>query len=295
MDMSAHLSALAVDAGGTRCRIAAATGEGVVSREAGSANVSTDFDGAIAEIRGVLASLAVRLRVSEAELFEVPAFVGMAGVTGPEIADRVRSALPFRRLRVEDDRPAAVRGALGGRSGVVAHCGTGSFFGVQRNDDMRLAGGWGSVLGDEASAQWVGRAALGLTLEAVDGRLRPSALTEMLLSDFGSPAEIVRFAGTARPTDFGALAPRVTELASNGDPVARRIMTDGANEISRSLKLLGWEAGLVLCLTGGIGPQYLPYLPDDLSACASPPEGDPLDGALQLARDFASEVEHDRG
>ena len=295
MDMSAHFSALAVDAGGTRCRIAVATGEGVVSLEAGSANVSTDFDGAIAEIRGALAALAGRLQVSEASLFEVPAFVGMAGVMGPEIADRVRAALPFRRLRVEDDRPAALRGALGTRSGAIAHCGTGSFYGLQKGGDMRLAGGWGSVLGDEASAQWVGRAALRLTLEAEDGRLRPSALTGTLLSDFGSPAEIVRFAGTARPTDFGALAPRVTELASNGDPIARRIMTDGATEISRSLRLLGWEAGLTLCLTGGIGPHYLPYLPDDMGVSAAAPEGDPLDGALQLARDFAREGAHERG
>ncbi len=295
MDMSTQISALAVDAGGTRCRVAVATDDGVVALEAGPANVSTDFEGAIAEIRAALGALAARVSVPIEAVLAAPAFIGMAGVTGPAIAERVRAALAFRNVRVEDDRPAAVRGALGARSGAIAHCGTGSFYGVQRNGDMRLAGGWGSVLGDEASAQWVGRAALRLTLEATDGRLRPSALTRTLLSEFGSPAEIVRFAGTARPSEFGALAPQITDLARQDDPVARRIMAEGAGEIVRSLRLLGWEAGMALCLTGGIGPQYLSYLPEDMRASVATPEADPLDGALQLARDFAREVEHDRG
>ncbi len=52
---------------------------------------------------------------------------------------------------------------------------------------------------------------------------------------------------------------------------------------------------MALCLTGGIGPQYLSYLPEDMRASVATPEADPLDGALQLARDFAREVEHDRG
>ncbi len=295
MDIWSDIPIIAVDGGGTRCRIATATGDKVDSVESGPANASTDLAGAAAQIGRGIEQLADRLRISERELVTRPAFVGVAGVTGPAIAERLRTALPFPQIRIEDDRPAAVRGALGQRAGVIAHCGTGSFFGGQFGGEMRLAGGWGSVLGDEASAQWVGRTALRLTLETVDGRLSPSRLTRRLFSEFDSSAEIVRFAGAALPSDFGALAPHVTEAARQDDPVGTRIMREGAGEIARSLRQLGWQPGHAICLTGGIGRLYRPYLPDDMLGCITAPEGEPLDGALQLARDFAKEIDNERG
>jgi glucosamine kinase len=223
-------------------------------------------------------------------LLAAPAFVGLAGVTGPVIAERLRDALPFRHVRVADDRIAGVRGALGRRDGVVAHCGTGSFFASQRGGAIRLSGGWGPVLGDEASAQWVGRTALGLALKAEDGRLAPSSMTARILADFGDAAGVVRFAGTAGPSDLGALAPLVTEYAQSGDTVAELILRQAAEDIADALRHLGWRPGEAVCLTGGIGPNFRRYLADDLRACLSAPEGEPIDGALSLARDFAREV-----
>lgn len=292
MSTAATSPVLAIDGGGTRCRVAFCDGGDVVSVETGSANVSTDFDAAVREIVAGIGGLTERLGLSVEAL---PAFVGLAGVTGPTIADRLRAALPFRRARIADDRPAALRGALGRRNGVIAHCGTGSFFAAQRDGAMRFAGGWGPVLGDEASAQWVGRAALRLTLESVDGRRDGTPLTQKLLADFGDPAGVVRFAGAARPADFGALAPLVTDHAAQGDAVAVEIMRLGASEIARALPHLGWSPGKAICLTGGIGPRYAAWLPEALHADLAAPEGEPLDGALSLARDFSAEIAHERG
>lgn len=294
MDESSHFHVLAIDGGGTRCRIAIGDSDTVVSVETGSANISTDFEGTVREIGDGLERLAGRAGRSMTELSALPAYIGLAGVTGPAVAARLRARLPFAHLRIDDDRPAAVRGALGQRNGVVVHCGTGSFYASQSDDGMRFAGGWGPVLGDEASAQWIGRAALRLTLESVDGRRGPSPLSKHFLSEFQGPAGIVGFAGSARPSEFGALARQVTEFAGRGDALARDVMHSGACEIARSLPLVGWRPGRSVCLTGGIGPRFGTYLPQDMQADLSAPEGEPLDGALSLARDLALEIVHDR-
>lgn len=285
---------LAVDGGGTRCRVAVSDTGGVTVAETGPANVSTDFDGGVREILRGLNRLAERVGINAEALADHPVFVGVAGVVEPAIGDRLRAALPFARVRIADDRPAALRGALGEMDGFLAHCGTGSFFGAQTGRTMRFVGGWGPVLGDEASAQWVGRAALALSLESTDGRRAMTPLTERLLADFGGPAGIVRFAGTARPQEFGAVAPLVTQSAATGDAMARRIMVAGAAEIARTSAHLGWRAGSPICLTGGIGPQFATYLPEEMRACIAAPQGDPLQGAIALAHDFAQETADER-
>lgn len=278
---------VAIDGGGTRCRLAFCDGARRVVVEGGSANVSSDFEGALATIRDGLGRLAADAGVAADGIAALPAFVGLAGVTGPDLARRVRAGLRFSSMRVEDDRPAALCGALGARDGVVAHCGTGSFLAARISGTMRFSGGWGSVLGDEASAFWVGRQALSLTLRSVDGRCAATPLTLQFLADLGGAAGIVDLSRTASPREIGALAPRVTEQAQNGDAVALRILRDGAAEIAASARHLGWVPGLALCLTGGIGPHYAPYLPGDMRQALIRPQGDPLDGAIALARALA--------
>lgn len=290
MSESLQNAILAIDGGGTRCRVALKCAQNIVAIETGSANISTDFDGAVSEILKGVGALAAKSGLAVDELVQLPTFAGLAGVTGPEIADRLRQVLPLTRARIEDDRPAALRGALGDRDGVIAHCGTGSFFGGQIAGSMTFSGGWGPVLGDEASAQWIGRAALSGTLEVVDGRAASTGLADLLLEKFGGAADIVRFAGTARPSDFGALAPLVTDRAEHGDALAVRVMAAGASEIARSLRLIGWTPGMTICLTGGAGPQFETYLPDAMRTDLSDPAGDPLSGALSLAHDLATEA-----
>lgn len=289
MDSPKHTTALAIDGGGTRCRIAVQRNGAMSSVETGSANISTDFDGAVSQVLNGLTDIATKMAIGMDDLVGLPAFVGLAGVTDPQIAERLRAALPLTNVRIEDDRPAALRGALGDKDGVIAHCGTGSFFGLKLGSDMRFSGGWGPVLGDEASAQWVGRVALRETLETVDGRRTASELSKDLLDELEGAAGIVRFAGSARPSDFGAIAPKVTDFAAQGDTLAERIMSAGASEIERGLTHIGWTPGRAICLTGGIGPQFEPYLPTQMQTEIVPASGEPLSGALLLASELESE------
>lgn len=286
--------ALAVDGGGTLCRLALSDGRKVWQVALGAANVSTDFDAACAELKRGLGALAQQVGIDQAQLAEVPAYLGLAGITGQPLADRLAEVLSFSHVRIEDDRPSALRGALGTDDGVVAHCGTGSFLAAQRDGQPRFAGGWGPVLGDQASAQWVGRRALSEVLECTDGVIAPTELSGHLLSRFAGAAGIVKAASGMSPTEFGALAPEVTRYAGQGDALAISIMQAGAGYLADRVVKMGWASGLPICLTGGIGPHYATYLPDVMQQALTSPLGDPLSGAIALAHAFRKEIEHER-
>ena len=124
-------------------------------------------------------------------------------------------------------------------------------------------------------------------------------LTPWVFRFIRSMAKIIctRFVPTARwvistPTG-GRVAPEVTEWAAKGDPLALAIMTEAGQEIATTLQKMGWHGDLALCLTGGIAPEFRPYLPPAMQAAIIPPAGTPLDGALALAQDFAREARHD--
>ena len=285
---------LAVDGGGTRCRLALSGGDQVWHVEVGAANVSTDFAAACVELNRGLAALAERAGAEVSRITDVPAYLGLAGITGQPLAERLAAVLPFSHVRIEDDRLSALRGALGTGDGFVAHCGTGSFLAVQQGGRPSFAGGRGPVLGDEASAQWVGRRALSQTLECVDGLSLPSDLSAQILSRFGDAAGMINVANGMSPTEFGVLAPLVTQNAAQGDNLAVSIMLEGAGYLADRMVKMGWTSEIPICLTGGIGQHYAAYLPEDMQQALTRPLGDPMSGAIALAHAFQEENEHER-
>ncbi|MBS0126752.1 BadF/BadG/BcrA/BcrD ATPase family protein [Thetidibacter halocola] len=280
---------LAVDGGGTRCRLALERGAGRIAVTLGPANVFSDFDAALAVLNDGLARLSTQAGLPLAALSDMPAYLGLAGVIDARIADRVRGALPLRRAVVEDDRRSTVRGALGAADGALAALGTGSFLARQADGRIRLCGGWGARLGDEASGYWIARRALSRTLDAVDGLAEQTDLAGGLLARCGGATGIVAFAARSPTAEMAALAPLVIEAAGQGDALACSVLEEGAAHVARTLRALGWRDGEMLCLTGGVAPAYPPFLPAEMTAALTPPKGSALDGALALARDLAGE------
>lgn len=288
--MTGKVSYIAVDGGGTRCRLAVCNGGTVTKVATGPTNMFSDFDGGMRQILFGLDLLGIEAGLSMEQLFELPAYLGLAGVIDTETADAVAVRLPFPKVVVEEDRAAALTGALGQRDGFVAHCGTGSLFGAQQGAQRRYSGGHGLVLGDEASAAWVGRSALSCCLAVADGLLASSDLIEIITGQLGAASEIVQFAATAGPAEFGSFAPRVTLLAEAGDRNAQRILGHGADYLVETLQGMGWQPPAPICLTGGMGAHYGSYLPAEMQSCLIEPSGDPLDGAMSLARDLATQT-----
>ncbi len=278
---------IAVDGGGTRCRVAVALGDSRHETEAGPANVSTALDAALAEIHCGIDALAQRFGQERRNWRSVPIYLGLAGVIGPVQVDGVAEQLDFDHVLVEDDRPAAVHGALGVADGAVLHCGTGSFQAIQREGRIRTVGGWGAVLGDPASAMWLGREALTATLAAHDGLHATTALSASLSTRFGGATGVVAFARDASPAEFGALAPTVTQAAEAGDEMAQQLMQRGANEQVHVLDQLGWDRETTVCLTGGLAAHYRGYFPAHVQRAIQPLRGSTLDGAFALAQRFA--------
>lgn len=275
---------LAADGGGSNCRMALAAGRRQHRVSLGPANVSSSLEGAVAVLREGLQRLSAASGIDETALAGAPAYLGLAGVLGPVHADAVRARLPLRRAVVEDDRRAAVEGALGGTDGAVAGLGTGSFFARRQCNAIRLAGGWGARLGDEASGFWIARSALSATLAAVDG-LRPATpLTDRLLARFeGAAWRLVDFAATADAGTMAALAPLVARAAAEGDAVGSEIIARGAGHIRGTLQRMGWHPGDPLCLVGGLAGVYRGALGDAVAQGLVAARGTALDGALRLA------------
>ncbi len=280
---------LAADGGGTRCRMVLLW-QGQRHEVVGpGANVTTDFDGAVAVLRGCLAELAALAGVELDVLRNVPTYLGLAGVLESDTAARVAAALPLRTVRVDEDRPAALVGALAGHAGCVVSLGTGSFVGRQDARGVRFVGGHGLVLGDEASGAWLGRGMLAGALLALDGLGLDTALCAALRQRLGGVPGVIGFARGAGPAEFAALAPEVVAAANAGDPVAAAMMAEGGRYVGRALAALGRPAHEPVCLLGGLGAACLPWLPETVRAAVVPPQGSALDGALTLAARQAAE------
>ncbi|MEP3047114.1 MAG: BadF/BadG/BcrA/BcrD ATPase family protein [Roseibium sp.] len=278
---------LAVDGGGTRCRLALESSRASFRIEVGSANITTDFEGTVTQLINGLETLSRKVGWPMEAIENVPAFIGLAGFQAANDLDRLSKALSLSRARFDDDRPAAVRGALGTKDGALIHSGTGSFFAVQRDNTTRFSGGWGSILGDQGSAAWFGRQALSLVLDAEDQLREKTSLTGVLIERFEGPAGILAFANKATPSDFGELAPLVIKLAD--DPMSQVLIQQAAEHFERNLRLLGWSVDNPVCLTGGLAPHLAPYLTNAVQNMLTPPAGSPLDGSVALARSFANE------
>lgn len=279
-----HTCRIGADGGGTRLRVALELAGTRHEVTRGAANATSDFDGTVAALTDALTEVAQQAGLTLDDITPCPAFLGLAGVTGPRLAARLAGALPLTNAEVDEDTRPAVAGALGDSDGAVIACGTGSFLARQHNGRLRFIGGHGLILGDEASAAWIGRTALARTLHALDGLIDHTALTEATLAHFPDGAEqLVAFAATATPAEFGAHAPRVVDAAQSGDATAHRIMLDGVHYVTHGLDVLGWHPGEPLVLMGGLGPAWHAFLPDPIAAAVVDPLGTALDGALLLA------------
>ncbi len=298
---------LGLDAGATHVRAAVADAAGrVLGRgEAGPANPYAL--GAPAADRARRQAIAAALRQAHAAARAVRAIVvGSAGVSesgaGRAVARRTRAAFPGARVAVLTDGEIAQVGGLAGGPGIVVIAGTGSIvWGRNRRGEWARAGGWGWLLGDEGSGQWLGRLGYAAALRALDGSGRRTVLLPALqrsLRPRSSPG-LALLPRPTTPAEFGALAPLVLAAAAGGDTVARELVRRGAAELARQTAAVAHRLRLrrPRVVYGGSvltsGPVLRRALQRALrvalpGARLCPPAGDALDGALRLARELAS-------
>jgi len=282
---------LGVDGGGTgsRALLVDDAGNELARVEGGAANVATDMDEASATLTELAINAFSAAGLGQAEMDRCYAVLGLAGSNVVATNKPVEDAVPCAHVHVTNDPDIVLAGALGADDGCIAAPGTGSFFISRKNGEVRRLGGWGFVLGDEASGARLGRRLFELTLHAFDNIREHSDLTQEILAEFaGDPSKMVQFANAASPGDFGKYARRIVAAGEAGDAVGELLMQEGADWIATALRVLGYEAGLKVVLWGGLSQCYVPYLPEDISSDMVEPLGGGMSGAVRIARDRAS-------
>ena len=284
---------LGVDGGGTgsRARLVDAAGQELASVKGGAANVATNMDEASATLADLARDTFKKAGLDTPEMEACYAVLGLAGSNVVASNAPVEAAVPCAHVHVTNDPDIVLAGALGAEDGCIAAPGTGSFFISRKNGAVRRLGGWGFVLGDEASGARLGRRLFSTSLHAHDGIRPHSDLTQEILAEFdGDPSKMVQFANRATPGDFGTYVRRIVAAGEQGDPVGRELMQDGADWIETALTTLGYEAGFKVVLWGGLSQTYVPYLPKGLVSDIVEPLGDGMSGAIHIAMDRASKL-----
>ncbi len=277
---------IGIDGGGTSCRAALADADGKVLGQgrSGAANILTDVDGAVRHIVDAAGEACRTAGLESSLLSEAAVLLGLAGANVETTVATACGKLPFAQCAIETDALIAAHGALAERDGAVAILGTGSVFAQKRGDIVRTIGGWGFVVGDQGAGAALGRSLLREALLAHDGVRPGSDATRRVLADFDNdPRLLSAFAQRAVPGDFARYAPLVFELAAADDPVAVLVLRTAAAEVDEALDVVLEGEGDRLCLLGGIGRLFQPWLAVRHESRVEEPAADALTGAVRLA------------
>ncbi len=286
--MTAESLFLGIDGGGSKCRARLCDREGQVLGEgqSGAANVSLGLDIAFAEISKAAALALENAGLADVPLSDLHAGAGLAGMPlRREREELRRHPHPFASFEADTDAYTACLGAHDGADGAIVIVGTGTCGITIANGEVTYVGGWGLVIGDEGSGAYLGRAAVRRALREHDAILPRSALGNAIMSQFESQAEdLVTWAATARPGDYGKFVPVIIEHAQAGDPVSRDLLHETGEDVCLLVEALAAKGAPNVALVGGLAGPIQPWLPERILPLLVEPKGDPLDGALMLAR-----------
>jgi glucosamine kinase len=229
---------------------------------------------------------------------------GISGVERPSVHRPLlawmRRHIPARHHLLTSDAAIALASAFRSGPGIIVIAGTGSIA-FARDDRGKLlrAGGWGIPFDDHGSGYDLGRRAVGVALEAFDGRGPQTVLTRRISQQLGlrDITEIVPQG--LEQQEIAALFPLVMEAARDGDLVARHLCDDAGRELANLaialLKRAGWSRRTMHVVTTGglfrssnlIRRAFARHL-RRLAPLARPEllERPPVEGALWLARDL---------
>jgi glucosamine kinase len=284
---------LGVDGGGTRCRarLCDRSGEKLGEAVAGPANIRLGLEQSFGAVLQAATQCLSQAGLSPRHFSRIVACLALAGASEPYLLAAAQAYKhPFRRAVITTDAHAACVGAHGVRDGGIIVIGTGSIGWAEIGGRHYRAGGWGLPISDEGSGSWLGCEALRRVLWAYDGRIPWTDLLRALFQRFQSqPHAIVRWTFSAKPRDFGSLAPEVVDYASRGDPAAVELMRLAAGHIDELAARLLSDGVERLSLVGGMAAKLEPWLSETTTRHLVPPAGDALEGALRLARAAADE------
>jgi glucosamine kinase len=290
MTAAAHSNALfaGVDGGGTGCRARIEDAEGRVlgTGIAGPATLRLGVKRALAELEKACRAALADAGLDADALGALHVGAGLAGIGRHGVAEQL-AVWPhvYRSVIYAHDATIACLGAHRTREGGIVIVGTGSIgFALVGGREVRV-GGYGFPISDEGSGADLGLQAIRLALRAFDQRAVGGSFTSEVMRRFhDDPYEAVAWMDRATATDYATFAPLVMRHADAGDPIARRIVRDAAEQVDDLIRRLVDLGAARVALLGGLASPMQPWLAPDVQRRLVPVEGDAVDGALHLAR-----------
>ncbi|WP_176730400.1 BadF/BadG/BcrA/BcrD ATPase family protein [Devosia insulae] len=299
---------LGVDGGGTNCRIRLANEnlETLADAAGGRSNLQIEAgEPAFRSITEGTKEVFQKAGIDIAEAKNTYACFGMAGGRLPSARDAFEQRpWPFAKVRVYDDIDIARAGAHGGEDGAVIIVGTGSAALAMVNGQRHQCGGWGFQIGDQMSGAILGRELVRRSVEATDGLLPASPLTQAVIEKLGGSIDAVMDwsfpqdprgpmpAGNGAPStllgrapaEFGALIPLFFDFYEAGDPVAKELMELELSYIDTYVRWFKARGVTRMAAVGGFGTRLYPLMIERHGDFIVRPVDEPLHGAVILAK-----------
>lgn len=225
---------LGIDGGGTRTRASIVNGNEVTAFAESGSIKRLRVGAALAEhnLRGLLAEVYKQAGVSGVRA--ASAGVASAAMPGvPEWINAVFAEFGVEQSEVVGDEVIALDAAFKGGPGILQIAGTGTnCIGRAPDGGRECAGGWSSRLGDEGSGYWIGLHAIRRALNALD-REEPTRVLDVVGGIWRTSTidELVNLGDSTPGPDFAALAPAISKLAEEGDPVALGVLLQAARDL----------------------------------------------------------------
>lgn len=301
-----------MDGGGTNCRIRLTDENLVTLAEAGGGRSNLQIDNGEPAWRSIsegTRQVFAKAGIDFAETADTYACFGMAGGRLPSAREAFeKRPWPFAAVKVYDDIDIARAGAHGGEDGAVIIVGTGSAALALVKGQRHQCGGWGFHIGDQMSGAILGRELIRRTVEATDGLVSGSPLTEAVLQRFGGTLDAIMdwsfpkeerpgvtaappSAGAApqtllgrAPAEYGALMPLFFEYFEKGDPVAKELMELEMSYIDNYVRWFKARGVDRMAAVGGMGTRLYPLMIARYGDFIVHPKHEPLYGAVILAK-----------
>lgn len=300
---------LGVDGGGTNCRIRLADENLNTLADASGGRSNLQIEAGEPAFRSITEGTReafAKAGIDIAEAKNTYACFGMAGGRLPSARDAfAKRDWPFAAVQVYDDIDIARAGAHGGADGGVIIVGTGSAALAQVNGQRHQCGGWGFHIGDQMSGAILGRELVRRAVEAADGLVTGSPLTEAVIQTLGGSVDAVMDWSFPRdnrppapvsdakapatllgraPAEFGALMPLFFEFYEKGDAVAKELMELELGYIDNYVRWFKARGVTRMAAVGGLGTRLYPEMTARYGDFLVRPMHEPLHGAVILAK-----------
>lgn len=278
---------LGIDAGGTatKARLTDESGRILGTGVGGPANTRIGIDLLHATLLDVAMQAVKAAGLSDEEATRIRCGMGIAGINRMGMKSQIQAlAFPFANVQLTSDAMIANLGAHLGGDGAILIIGTGSIGLVKRGEDSFSIGGYGFPISDEGSGAALGLSAIRHALRALDGRTKPTPLSQAVTRQFDHAIpRVIAWMDDAAPGDFASFAPLVMDYADNGDEIALSIVRDAALHVERFIETIVARGAPRCVLMGGLAERMKPWLRVRVTAHLQDAMGDALDGALILA------------